>query len=308
MNTLVSLLFILPTLLVLHLQSEENTNSISPLNDSSCTYHPPSIEFPFHPATAIKECKGNIWNEDFSDLSSWYPRTTKPFYYFEGCAFDPDNVSTKKGTLKVKAYSTFKKKGNSWDHYFGGQVTTKQKFSPAQNATFSCIMKPSGEWGIVNAFFMHDLDDDSLRSTDRCYENNHEIDIEIIRYDEKHLQCNFTTWKRAYQYLPGEDAPEYMSQKYDRINCSSYVLLPLSYSNEFHKYGFKWSEEKIEFFIDDQMVSVHSKNDPVLNVIPTHTTSLKINTWIGDWANAGKPVPDGTLGICEVKSVCVNLE
>jgi hypothetical protein len=274
-----------------------------------CTHHPYEKLLVFHAGNTFTNCAGNMLTEEFTDLSSWNIRCSPPNQLWEPCAFDTENIQCVNGQLHLKTYSKYPGSGNEWDYYHGGQVTSKrQDFSPEMNATYSCIMKPSKEWGVVNAIFLQYIDTINLRNIDRCNLNNHEIDIEIIRYDETQLKCMFSSWTRAYHYLPGEVQPAYIDPSYDRIHCASYLLLPLSYADSFHKYSLTWSKEKIDFYIDDQLASTHSKSQDSLNVIPFHPSSLRINAWIAGWANNGNKVPAGTIGECIVDKVCITYE
>lgn len=291
--------FYLFTVIGIILQGCSSSNEILKKNDMNCTYHnDPAYKLQFVESKAITDCEGNYWNDDLDNLNNWDKRTNKANELFEPCNFLPENVELDNGVLRIHAYS----KGKTGDDYYGGQITSKPVFGPEQDATYSCIMKPSIEYGIVNAFFFHWMGD--LKSTDRCEENNHEIDIEITRDSETHLRCAFTTWRRAQHYFATKQpVPDYESPEYDRIACTSYILLPISYAESFHKYGIKWSKERIDFYVDDKVVSTHKTDDPVLKVVPTNPSHIKINTWVANWAN--KPQDRDVKGYCEVKKVCV---
>jgi beta-glucanase (GH16 family) len=260
----------------------------------------------------VTKCSENsVWQDDYDDLAHWTKISTYPKEYYEDCAFTPGNVGNESSVMKLTARSSYKGIGAAGDFYYGGQVTSDQTFSAAQDYTLSCIMKPSGANGVVNAFAVRDRQVIALRSEDRCDENDHEIDMEIVNDTSGMLSCTFTTWVRAYNCMRNEDDNEhcadYSEPDNDRINCSSYVLLPRSFAESFHKYGFRWTTTSVVFMIDDSVVSIHDRSLQVLNVVPTREANITISTWVANaaWTGPGEVVPNGTVGVCEVDAVCV---
>jgi beta-glucanase (GH16 family) len=253
----------------------------------------------------VTTCTGNLLQEDFQDLRSWSPRTTAARELYENASFAPSAVSVSGGKLSITA-SIGKGDGTGCLDEHGGQVTyTTREFAASDGALFEAIMKPSGEKGVVSAFFAHGIEGNTRNPT-TC-QNNPEIDVEVIRMASGELRVHFTTWTHSRNpWSPC--GPTVCEQGFNlelwdqRQQESNYILLDERFASEFHKYGFRWTPKAVEFFIDGEPVATHR------TVVPAGPAPLKINTWFAQaWACRGKcPCEVSPSGTAEVEQVCVS--
>jgi hypothetical protein len=256
--------------------------------------------------TAVTSCRNIIVQEEFETLNRWEKRCTAARELFENASFDPDNVTVANGRLYIRSWLE-SESGDCRDER-GGQVTYKERsFSPADNATFSVVMRPASVSGTVSAFFvhfiegdMHDLsrcDDEKAEIKDTC-DNNAEIDIEVVRVtDDKgkdRLRAYFSTWRRALR--PWKSCGEWDKDKWERRRQEvNFVELDDKFGEDFHKYSFRWTRDAVDFFIDDKPVARHRC------VVPQHAAPLRINAW----ANKGWSGKYQEKGTTVVERVCV---
>jgi len=253
----------------------------------------------------VTTCEGNLLQEEFQDLRSWGPRSTAARELYENAVFEPSAVSVGGGKLSITA-SLGKGDGTGCLDERGGQVAyTPREFSASDGALFEAVMKPSGSKGVVSAFFAHRIDGDTRNPT-TC-RNNHEIDMEVIRMASGELRAYFTTWNHARSvWSPcGPSACESgfdLERWDDRQQESNYVVLGDRFASELHKYGFRWTPQSVEFFIDGEPMVAHRV------VVPSGPAPLEVNTWFAQgWACAGKcPCDVSTSGTAEVERICVS--
>lgn len=234
--------------------------------------------------------EGDIYSHTFESLQNWEKRKTAQRVLFENAEFSPDNVSIKNNILIIKAGYLKEKSGKCIDE-FGGQVKfTKRNFGPADKYTYSAIMKPTNEPGVVSAFFMH-LIDENTNNPGFC-KNNNEIDIEVVKYGPEadpslrgKIFAYFTSWTRAlnpwgYKGEPCAADPAAWDQ---RQRESHGIQLDERFNKEFHKYSFTWKKDEILFYIDNKFMARHTK------VIPQKECPLKINVWANqNWVGYSK--------------------
>ncbi len=295
------------------IKSTYTSTDARPWSPPECTFHPDAVYHGEYVTQAQTACgESSVWHDDFDNLDQWTKRATSPMERYEDCVFETGAVDFHDGILTLTARSAYEGNGVPGDYYFGGQVRSTQSYSADHDYTISCIMKPSGEDGVVNAFGVSELQSGELRNPDRCYENRHEIRVEISHDVSGMLRCTFSTWLREYQCMRGETenvhCADVQHRDHDRIECSSYVLLPNSYAASFHKYGFSWTPSSVQFMIDDSVLSVHDENLSLLRIVPTHDAGIWVGAWIADraWNGPGSSVANGTTGTCEVDAVCVS--
>lgn len=228
----------------------------------------------------ITECEGDIYYKSFEDLNGWVKRETKSRELFENSSFSNSNVIIKNGVLNLKAGFN-KATNNGCVDEFGSQVTLQnKKFGPIDGFTYSAIMQPTEKSGIVSAFFVH-LIDENTNDPNVC-NNNNEIDIEVVKYgSEVHpslkgkLFAYFTSWQRAIRpwgYKDNSCAAD--PNAWDQRKRESHgIELNERFVKEFHKYSFTWTKSEIKFYIDDVFITKHTKS------IPQVACPLKINSW-----------------------------
>lgn len=203
----------------------------------------------------------DLLTNNFGDAQSsisgyWYPRDTTEPGGPGNNLFPVGNVGvTEDGRLQlsVKGYD----EGENYVHE-GGQLATIT--ADRHFARYRVKMKPVTEAGVVTAFFTY-MYDDSLD------DNNHEIDVEILKESDGIIRCYFTTWR---DYDPAGLATD---------KESSFVELDEEFAAEFHTYGFDWFYDRVDFYIDGEIKSTHS------TTVPDELGYLMVNAWPApDWA------------------------
>jgi len=140
---------------------------------------------------------------------------------------------------------------------------------------FEAEIKPVRESGVITSFFLFAGPHDTPEGGNG---RHNEIDIEFLGNNTQMLQINY--WTNDDRY---ENAHE--------------VLIHMNFdaADDFHRYGIKWTEGAIFWYIDGEMVyKVHDDN---YDQVPKASDSkLKIiaNTWvtdsrISDWAGEFDP-------------------
>lgn len=118
---------------------------------------------------------------------------------------------------------------------------------------YSCVMKPVKGSGVVSAFFTYSNENN----------NHNEIDIEFLGKNTRRVQFNY------YVDTEPDKGHEYM--------CD----LPYDYTEDYHKYGFLWTSEKIVWYIDDEPVYKVEGN------VPTAKQEIISNLWTIDSKSQG---------------------
>ena len=158
-------------------------------------------------------------------------------------------------------------------NYTAGEARTQNYY---HYGDYEVSMKPSANGGTASTFFVctgpYDLKDGVPNAHD-------EIDIEFLGDDTTHVQFNF--------FVDGKGGNEFM---YD---------LGFDASEEFHRYGFRWEENAITWFVDGVPVykvttdkSVESgKNLRIVEKLPSTAGRILTNYWCGNeraWEWMGK--------------------
>ena len=149
-------------------------------------------------------------------------------------------------------------------NYTAGEARTQNYY---HYGDYEVSMKPSANGGTASTFFVctgpYDLKDGVPNAHD-------EIDIEFLGDDTTHVQFNF--------FVDGKGGNEFM---YD---------LGFDASKEFHRYGFRWEENAITWFVDGVPVykvttdkSVESgKNLRIVEKLPSTAGRILTNYWCGN--------------------------
>jgi len=159
--------------------------------------------------------------------------------------------------------------------YTSGELRTNGYYGyGCYEASFKPIMVP----GVVTSLFTFAGPYDNGGNG-----KHNEIDVEFLGNDSERVQLNFWTNDDAYA-------------------SRNEVLIELGFdpTTAFHRYGFKWTATKIEWYIDGKLV--YTAFDSALNPTPKATESLQkimVNAWPVDetavlWAGAfhypGRPL------------------
>ena len=154
------------------------------------------------------------------------------------CYWNADNVTYSNGEVALEL-------SKDGDKLYGGELKSNDHFSYGY---YSAKMKPSNVTGTCSAFFVY-----TGPSEDNPWD---EIDIEFLGHDTTRVQFNY--------FSNGKGGHEHW---YD---------LGFDASQEYHEYGFYWSEEEIIWYVDSEPV-YKATND-----IPTTPGRIIMNTWSGD--------------------------
>ena len=140
-----------------------------------------------------------------------------------------DNVTYENGAMNLSITENPDGSMETNDGYFGGEGRTYQYFGYGD---FEVRMKPSGKNGTCSAFFTctgdYDLDENGDPNP------WDEVDIEFLGNDTTQVQFNY--------YVDGVGGHE---KKID---------LGFDASEDFHNYGYRWTEDYIVWFVDGKPV------------------------------------------------------
>ncbi len=141
------------------------------------------------------------------------------------------------------------------DEYFGGEARSHQYFGYGD---FEVRMKPSKAGGTASTFFTctgpYDTDAEGNPNP------HDEIDIEFLGKDTTHVQFNY--------FVNGQGGHEYMYN------------LGFDASEEFHNYGYRWTEDYIVWFVDGK--PVYKVEASASNPLPTTPGRILMNYWTGN--------------------------
>jgi len=134
---------------------------------------------------------------------------------------------------------------------------------------YEVSMKPVAQSGVVSSLYTFAGPSDQC--TD-CNGKHNEIDIEFLGYDTTQFQANY--WTNDDAYVNGHP---------------TLIKLDFDASEEYHKYGFKWTSTYIEWYVDGNLVHRVADVDGPHSTPKVEDTYHKImfNVW---------PVDDNTAG------------
>ena len=140
------------------------------------------------------------------------------------------------------------------NEYFGGEARSHEWYGYGD---FEVRMKPAKKAGTASTFFTCTGDyDTNLEGEPNPWD---EIDIEFLGKDTTQVQFNY--------YVNGQGGHEYM---YD---------LGFDASEEFHNYGFRWTEDYICWFVDGEPVYKVEASEG--NPMPAAAGRILMNYWCG---------------------------
>ena len=165
-----------------------------------------------------------------------------------------DNVTYENGAMNLSITENPDGSMETNDGYFGGEGRTYQYFGYGD---FEVRMKPSGKNGTCSAFFTctgeYDLDENGDPNP------WDEVDIEFLGNDTTQVQFNY--------YVDGVGGHE---KKID---------LGFDASEDFHNYGYRWTEDYIVWFVDGK--PVYKVEATEKNPLPSTPGRILMNYWCG---------------------------
>ena len=165
-----------------------------------------------------------------------------------------DNVSYEGGVMQLTIDENPDGSEATYDEYFGGEARSHEWYGYGD---FEVRMKPAKKAGTASTFFTCTGDyDTNLEGEPNPWD---EIDIEFLGKDTTQVQFNY--------YVNGQGNHEYM---YD---------LGFDASEEFHNYGFRWTEDYICWFVDGEPVYKVEASEG--NPMPAAAGRILMNYWCG---------------------------
>ena len=157
--------------------------------------------------------------------------------------------------------------------YLSSAIQTRQEF---RYGRWEARLKPSSVPGVLNSMYTIDwIGDDGEAQTQQ------EIDIEFLTY-------TFTdTAGKVHFAVHANDASSFQT--------NPDIPLDFDPSEDFHVWGFEITPEKIEWFVDDQILLTYTYRAPYPFI--TKYYQLKFNAWSAETGSAGywikgPPPPD----------------
>lgn len=166
-----------------------------------------------------------------------------------------NNVAYEKGVAKLTISDNPDGSEETFTEYYGGEMRTYQYFGYGD---YQVRMKPAKKDGTASTFFTCTGDYDTNPHTGKPNPWD-EIDIEFLGQDTTKVQFNY--------YVNGVGGHEYM---YD---------LGFDASEEWHNYGFRWTEDYITWFVDE--TPVYRVDATESNPMPSTAGRMLMNYWCG---------------------------
>ena len=169
-----------------------------------------------------------------------------------------NNVAYENGVAKLTITDNPNGSEETFTEYYGGEMRTYQYFGYGD---YEVSMKPSNKPGTASTFFTCTGSYDTNPHTGQPNPWD-EIDIEFLGEDTTKVQFNY--------YVNGVGGHEYM---YD---------LGFDASEDFHTYGFRWTEDYITWFVDGE--PVYRVNATESSPMPSTAGRILMNYWCGSSA------------------------
>lgn len=166
-----------------------------------------------------------------------------------------NNVAYENGVAKLTISDNPDGSEETFTEYYGGEMRTYQYFGYGD---YEVRMKPAKKAGTASTFFTCTGDYDTNPNTGKPNPWD-EIDIEFLGQDTTKVQFNY--------YVNGVGGHEYM---YD---------LGFDASEDFHTYGFRWTEDYITWFVDGK--PVYRVDATESNPMPSTAGRMLMNYWCG---------------------------
>ena len=166
-----------------------------------------------------------------------------------------NNVAYEKGVAKLTISDNPDGSEETFTEYYGGEMRTYQYFGYGD---YEVRMKPAKKAGTASTFFTCTGDYDTNPNTGKPNPWD-EIDIEFLGQDTTKVQFNYS--------VNGKGGHEYM---YD---------LGFDASEDFHTYGFRWTEDYITWFVDGK--PVYRVDATESNPMPSTAGRMLMNYWCG---------------------------
>ncbi|WP_192892127.1 family 16 glycosylhydrolase [Vibrio bathopelagicus] len=218
---------------------------------SSATVYGESFEDPFRDLDSSLWWLSDGWENGFPFVSRWDADAVSFNKRGMTLSLSPDPVLADDGKLS----------------FYGGEIRSTE-FYPY--GCYEIDMKPAKAPGVVSSFFLFSGPYDKPEGGNGIH---NEIDIEFLGSNTNMVQLNFWTDDDSY------------TNSHETL-----IFLGFDASKDFHRYGIYWGEDKLEWYIDGNLVL--RINDSQYDPIPSIESSylrIMANIWatdpeISNWA------------------------
>ena len=206
--------------------------------------------------------------------------------------FSKNNVEVRHGCLRLTARNLRESEKNTenfernFTKYATSIVKSKNKFLYGYFEIRAKTMKAN----VCNAFWLYDPLSDNLTAKFSYGEKSEEIDIFEVTSGKDYGNSSINNSKTLFNTVHVYNTP-YLEAVVNREkeiidNYTNSTKVDFNFSDDFHRYGFLWTEEKLEWYFDGE-VSFSRENNGTFNRSLHVTFDSEI---MKDWF--GIPDPD----------------
>ena len=203
-----------------------------------------------------------VWNDEFDDEQSidakWNAQNSAVGNLL--CSRWRENAIVKRKALRI----VNKKQSRGGQEWTSASLTSKEKF---KYGYFECRMKISKSSGINNSFWFF--------SYPKGNEEAFELDV---------VEAHFPNWIQTNIHDWGNRSHSFHKQK-----PKAFIPKVNNLFNEYHIYGILWTEEKINFYFDGEMIRTEK------NTFCHSFASVVLGCAIMNWAGNVMDKIDGTF-------------
>lgn len=193
--------------------------------------------------------------ENMQTIADFTNGKQKSFFPSDGwCNGEPFNVTWSGENIKYQEGAAKLIITETDEKFYGGELRSSDHY---WYGDYEITIKPDPKKGTCSSFFVYT---GPSETDENGNPNPHdEIDIEFLGKDTTHVQFNF--------FVDGKGGNEY---KYD---------LGFDASEEYHTYGFRWTESYITWYVDGKPVYRVDETDK--KTLPKTPGRMMMNYWCG---------------------------
>ena len=185
-----------------------------------------------------------------------------------GFLFASNNVEVSKGCLRLKARKIRDSENKTeniergFSNFSTSIVKSRNKFSYGYFEIRAKIMKEN----ICNSFWLYDPLSDNLDAKFKSGNTSEEIDIFQLTGKENDNGSDFSkiyySKVQVYNtpYLEGMVENVSKIEEFNKENLTNH-----SFADDFHVYGFLWTKDKLEWYLDDERIFSRTIDDDEFN-------------------------------------------
>lgn len=194
--------------------------------------------------------------------------------------FSRKNVKVKKGSLQLTAKALNPEKvdielrAKGMDKYATAIVKSKKRIRYGYFEARCKSMKAN----VCNAFWLYDPLDADKKYREGSF--SEEIDIFEIFGKPGKQEFNNVFWATLHRYETPYVESVVNKKKTKLDDYSKKIKMPYEFYDDFHTFGFLWTPEKLQWFVDGEMVW-ERKNDFFTNPLYIVFDAEIMETWMG---------------------------